>query len=182
MFLATLVALQSTPVSWWVSDTAKFGTSLASRLARLFSFFICDPRIQVSKKFVCSVNIAHHIFPNTFLNLVGVWIPICRIWQLTCTTRGRGGEGGALVEATIKASTVVTVTNSNSNASTTISFRWVTRLSLHHDHYGGLPSSPHHTFLWCHHSAWKIRWNLFTAKSWKFGTTNCSRRFCLVWL
>ena len=61
MFLATLVALQSTPASWWVSDTAKFGTSLASRLARMFSFFICDPKIRVIQK-VCMFS--EHCSPH----------------------------------------------------------------------------------------------------------------------
>ena len=35
-FLATLVALHFTPVSKWVSESAEFRTSVASRLASLF--------------------------------------------------------------------------------------------------------------------------------------------------
>ena len=36
-FLATLVALHFTPVSKWVSESAEFRTSVASRLASLFT-------------------------------------------------------------------------------------------------------------------------------------------------
>ena len=36
LFLATLVALHFTPVSKWVSESAEFRTSVASRLASLF--------------------------------------------------------------------------------------------------------------------------------------------------
>ena len=36
VFLATLVALHFTPVSKWVSESAEFRTSVASRLASLF--------------------------------------------------------------------------------------------------------------------------------------------------